>query len=418
LPRQSDQSEDAHALPRPELNPLLNPVLGEHMGRWAEVYFTSPPEKREEAVLELLRELEAANPREVALTSEPLAASVPGPAVAAETLPLDNHATFLQCPSCGNDNPQSNQFCGMCGARMFPQNGSDSAFHAFHNDDREGQYAGNGVMGPIDPYASPRLDTRSMPSYGFEESSRNPLDTNPNDLSLFRAVHKDDPSDLTWEHSTSHPYRAYVGAVLAVVIMALAYMAWRGAQATAPSSHAVTAAPPPAATETAAPRETAAPATTPAAPPKADVGSPTSTAKNLPEGTSHPPVDVTAKNAAVPSGGSVERGNAVVAAPSPGNSTLSPIPAGAGREELAVAQRYLNGSHGEPRNSAEAVKWLWKSIAKQNSEATLMLADLYLKGDGVSKNCDQARVLLDSAARQGMAGAGERLRNLQAFGCQ
>jgi TPR repeat protein len=41
-----------------------------------------------------------------------------------------------------------------------------------------------------------------------------------------------------------------------------------------------------------------------------------------------------------------------------------------------------------------------------------------LKGDGVSKNCDQARVLLDSAARQGMAGAGERLRNLQAFGCQ
>ena len=73
MPRQTDQSEDAHALPRPELNPLLNPVLGEHMGRWAEVYFTSPPEKREEAVLELLRELEAANPREVALASEPLA---------------------------------------------------------------------------------------------------------------------------------------------------------------------------------------------------------------------------------------------------------------------------------------------------------------------------------------------------------
>ena len=35
-------------LPPPELNPLLNPVLADHMGRWAQVYFTSPPEKREE----------------------------------------------------------------------------------------------------------------------------------------------------------------------------------------------------------------------------------------------------------------------------------------------------------------------------------------------------------------------------------
>jgi TPR repeat protein len=42
---------------------------------------------------------------------------------------------------------------------------------------------------------------------------------------------------------------------------------------------------------------------------------------------------------------------------------------------------------------------------------------LYLKGDGVSKNCDQARVLLDSAARAGVKDAGERLRHLQAFGC-
>ena len=39
-----------------------------------------------------------------------------------------------------------------------------------------------------------------------------------------------------------------------------------------------------------------------------------------------------------------------------------------------------------------------------------MLADLYLKGDGVSKNCDQARVLLDSAARKGVSGAGERIQ--------
>jgi TPR repeat protein len=57
-------------------------------------------------------------------------------------------------------------------------------------------------------------------------------------------------------------------------------------------------------------------------------------------------------------------------------------------------------------------------MATHNGQATLLLADLYLKGDGVSKNCDQARVLLDSAARKGVQGAGDRLRNLRAFGCQ
>src|SRR5690349_5284729 len=84
-----------------------------------------------------------------------------------------------------------------------------------------------------------------------------------------------------------------------------------------------------------------------------------------------------------------------------------------GSAELAEARRYLAA-----QDEADAQKWLWKSIAKHNGEATVLLADLYLKGDGVSKNCDQARVLLDSAARKRVAGAGERLRNLQAFGCQ
>lgn len=89
-----------------------------------------------------------------------------------------------------------------------------------------------------------------------------------------------------------------------------------------------------------------------------------------------------------------------------------------GADDLAMAQRYLNGGVGQARDPAEAAKWLWRAMGKHNGPATLMLADLYLKGEGVSKNCDQARVLLDSAARRGMGGAGERLRNLQAFGCQ
>ena len=47
----------AGILPDTELNPLVNPLLAAHMGRWAEVYFTSPPEKRAQAVSDLVREL-------------------------------------------------------------------------------------------------------------------------------------------------------------------------------------------------------------------------------------------------------------------------------------------------------------------------------------------------------------------------
>ena len=38
---------------------MLNPLLGENLGRWAEVYFTSSPETREQALRDLLLELQA-----------------------------------------------------------------------------------------------------------------------------------------------------------------------------------------------------------------------------------------------------------------------------------------------------------------------------------------------------------------------
>src|ERR1035441_3991445 len=65
VPHRTDES-DANTVPDPELNPLLNPLLAAHMGRWAEVYFTNPPEKRGQAIAELLRELENISPPEPA----------------------------------------------------------------------------------------------------------------------------------------------------------------------------------------------------------------------------------------------------------------------------------------------------------------------------------------------------------------
>src|ERR1035438_381864 len=52
----TDESKTS-ILPASDLNPLQNPLLGAHMGRWAEVYFTTPPEKRAQAVSDLVREL-------------------------------------------------------------------------------------------------------------------------------------------------------------------------------------------------------------------------------------------------------------------------------------------------------------------------------------------------------------------------
>src|SRR5439155_26592225 len=48
----------ADSLRTSDLNPLINPVLGRNLGRWARVYFMSLPAQRDEAVGELLRELE------------------------------------------------------------------------------------------------------------------------------------------------------------------------------------------------------------------------------------------------------------------------------------------------------------------------------------------------------------------------
>ena len=106
-----------------------------------------------------------------------------------------------------------------------------------------------------------------------------------------------------------------------------------------------------------------------------------------------------------------------VAAGSAAVSSSTPT-AQSGAEELAMAEKYLNGSQGVTRDNEEAVQWLWKAVRKRNMAATMALSDLYLRGDGVAKSCDQARVLLDAAARKGGKAAAERLRNLRAFGCE
>jgi hypothetical protein len=400
LPRQSDQTSDSHTLPPADLNPLINPLLAENMGRWAEVYFTSPPESREQAVLELLRELEEDKSRREA---------------ALKASESSEEAFLARCQKCGHENPPSHRFCGMCGGPMVGED-LDAGEHSLHR---------------LTPAGSERAPNETDQHWDQQPRSYDDSPAPRHELSLFQAYRESDSDaridDWSYEPSPSSSYRGYVGAVLAILIVGLGYMAWRGMQNS--QGHEASPAPP------IATKETETSQTQPPAPkseaahdfPSASVPASTPTAKAPPEESPK----TTAEAAPAAAENKVNRTEPPAPEPSKSVRTVpktenESVPAAQpqassdkwGAEELAVAQRYLNGSNGQRRDSAEAAKWLWKSIAKHNSQATLLLADLYLKGDGVSKNCDQARILLDSAARKGLSGAGERLRNLQAFGCQ
>ena len=67
-------------------------------------------------------------------------------------------------------------------------------------------------------------------------------------------------------------------------------------------------------------------------------------------------------------------------------------------------------------DSAAAAAWLWKATSRGNPEAPVRLADMYIKGKGVPRSCEQALVLLRSAAAKQNAPARNRLAALYANG--
>jgi hypothetical protein len=368
------------------------------MGRWAEVYFTSAPEKREEAVLELLRELEARKSESIPPESEAAPCPQPMPVGTVDA----GQGEPVRCQTCGHDNPSKHQFCGMCGSQLGKGKTSDGdGAEKELGEDPDLEQAEPDFGQPID------IDEETVAS---PEEPRDP----PYDLSLFRSLRAEEPGeDLDYDDSPSFRYRYYIGALLAILILVLGYLAWRGGQA---SQRAQGTPPPPpiAAAQSAVPASSTAPASALATRPHAVEAESGPRGTKRAEPTMPKPAEIPKP---VKATASAERTLPSSAPPTPraASNHGQAGSAGNGAEEYAAAERYLNS---EPRDSAEAAKWLWKAMAKHNGPAALALAELYLKGDGVSKNCDQARVLLDSAARRDMAGAGKRLRNLQAFGCQ
>ena len=417
----NDTKAGAGILPDTELNPLVNPLLAAHMGRWAEVYFTSPPEKRAQAVSDLVRELSNQSP-----------AVPPAPATSGgqniwpkdedeskEVSSSDSNAVteraMVSCESCGHKNVAMQRFCGMCGAPLpssieplqpfeEPEPITPTDWHEADARPRDilQQNPGSATMiVPVpDRYAAPNLPWPPPP------------ENTPAEFTML-SEYQSEPA--------RHPYRIYVGLFVAIVLGLLVYVTWRNNSAFWSSGTAPAALP------------QAVPAVKPAVSEPVDApamtsAQPNATPSNAP---ANAPIHSAApsQNQAAASPGDDGRFEGrsfpppAKSRPSPAASAASANPAAngpgqSGAEELALAEKYLNGGPGAARDSQQAALLLWRAVAKQNLNATLLLSDLYLRGDGVSKSCDQARLLLDAAARKGAASAGERLRNLQAFGCR
>ncbi|MFZ1006312.1 MAG: hypothetical protein WAN65_05725 [Candidatus Sulfotelmatobacter sp.] len=415
---QPKKASDESTLPQRELNPLLNPLLAANMGRWAEVYFTSAPERREQAVADLLRELESNSPSETSSSQhvsgqrsfleeidrvdhDDHGAPVDhGDAIAMDSPP--ESLPVLHCSACEAVNWLGQRFCGMCGATLpltpyarsaeteevLPVATTSWTEHGLSPREELVEHASEPEAGPTISEVSP---TFFDVADGGDEAPE-PAWHSPDDLPAFAR----EPEPVPYR------YRAYIGIVLSILLVGLVYLAWRhgiSGTGSTPQSAPLPAMPAerttsPAPAESGA-KQSATPTPTPA-PPAAQNPAPHA---NLPK------AHAAATRKAIP------------APPSPASSSTTSA-AQSGNAELLVAEKFLKGSPGTVRDSKEAATWLWKAVSKQNIAAALLLSDLYVRGDGVPKSCVQARLLLDAAARKGEAAAAEQLRNLQNFGCQ
>jgi len=390
--RPTDESKTS-ILPESDLNPLQNPLLGAHMGRWAEVYFTNPPEKRGQAVSELLRELEntsLSEPASIRVSSddrrqmETKAREAPEPSFA---------EPVCACNACAHDNPVGQKFCGMCGSplQLSPapllQVAETVPIAEASWSEPELSLGGDSVHYSV--------ETSAGYTAGGSRDARH---------AVWPLPETDLPHFAVESESVPYRYRLYVGVAMAILLAVLVYMGRRGTVALSgdgsqpASARAMPAAPPAPAASAQQPNaaENALPTgSTPAPPPRS---------QTQPELNSRK--DQTADARPAPRIVPVATSSSAIAAEQ------------SGVEELATAERYMTGNRGMTRDSGEAAQWLWKAVGKGNLAATMALSDLYLRGDGVPKSCDQARVLLDAAARKGGTAAAGRLRNLQAFGCE
>jgi hypothetical protein len=361
---------------RPELNPLLNPVLEENLNRWAQVYFSSAPENRDQAVMELLRELEGN------AAAGPGGESAPSPQATPEK---------LICPVCELENRPEQRFCGFCATPLRPR------------------------QPPPAPAYETTMETPSV--LGLSS----PAPTDDSDLQFLR----DRPFRGEYYEPESPPRRgAYLIAGLIVVLAVVVYLKWPFLRQHLQTMLQPAAVVQPARTANSQPQPGGAPlpAVTPPVKPLQSAQAPVvaleqpaesaqAAQPKVVQNAGAPPPEATPAISTQSASPAVHPATAVKLA-----SESEPDHVDSGTQELLLAQRYLAGEK-VPRDASVAARYLWKAVAQQNTQADLLLADLYARGDGVSKSCGQARVLLVAASEKGSSAAAAKLRELESHGC-
>lgn len=99
------------------------------------------------------------------------------------------------------------------------------------------------------------------------------------------------------------------------------------------------------------------------------------------------------------------------------NSSQTPVSEIPQAKESADHSTYSRDPHLAQGRSTQAAS-LWSAVGAGSSAAEVDLAQLYLKGDGVPRNCEQARILLRAAAKGGSREARRQLQKLRSYGCR
>jgi hypothetical protein len=361
-----------------ELNPLTNPVLEQNLGRWAKVYFNNPPAKREQAVSNLLEEIK----RESG-AGAPAAAQPDRPYFA-----TDPRFQRAACSACQHQNPPGHKFCSRCGQALSPARPSST-----------------------ENLGAPRI-TEAFPS------------RSDNDLEWLSDEAFSGLGDRVAPRKRGWKYLAGAGVI---VVAGFAYVQWVPGPLTrvaSPANARLVTAPatsfPP---QTSLPAESKGPAETitpesavpeSVAPESVAPKSITSESKEH-EAQNRPATAEARRRTVVPPGTQQAAQKSPLLDATTSHQTVADLESSA--PDLRLAQRYLGGTMGV-RDPSEAAKLLWKAVSKQNTAAAVLLSNLYLRGDGVPRSCDQARLLLVAAAKRGSPLAAQQLRNLESQGCR
>jgi hypothetical protein len=89
-----------------------------------------------------------------------------------------------------------------------------------------------------------------------------------------------------------------------------------------------------------------------------------------------------------------------------------------GRQESVLERQPVREKPPEIWDAGETVESLWGAVQGGSISAERSLAERFVRGEGVTRNCEQAKVLLKAAANRGSREARLRLYELETQGCR